>query len=119
MAAATAATASRALSTPARVFTNKPPCGPKRGHGTPQPRFGQEVQLDKIAEKLGVDPAELRLQNVLKANSLTANWLKIGSIGLSECIRQVVERSDWKGRFQKMGFGKGLGLACGSYLCGA
>ena len=35
-----------------RVFTNKPPCGPKRGHGTPQPRFGQEVQLDKIAEKL-------------------------------------------------------------------
>ncbi len=42
-----------------RVFTNKPPCGPKRGHGTPQPRFGQEVQLDKIAEKLQMDPAEL------------------------------------------------------------
>ena len=54
----------------ARVFTNKPPCGPKRGHGTPQPRFGQEVQLDKIAEKLGMDPAELRLKNVLKPNSL-------------------------------------------------
>ena len=35
-----------------RTFTNKPPCGPKRGHGTVQPRFGQEVQLDKIAEKL-------------------------------------------------------------------
>ncbi len=35
-----------------RMFTNKPPCGPKRGHGTPQPRFGQEIQLDKIAEKL-------------------------------------------------------------------
>ena len=26
----------------ARVFTNKPPCGPKRGHGTPQPRFAVE-----------------------------------------------------------------------------
>jgi CO/xanthine dehydrogenase Mo-binding subunit len=26
-----------------RVFTNKAPCGPKRGHGTPQSRFGQEV----------------------------------------------------------------------------
>ena len=35
----------------ARVFTNKPPCGPKRGHGTPQPRFALEVQLDKIAER--------------------------------------------------------------------
>ncbi|HWM44242.1 MAG TPA: molybdopterin cofactor-binding domain-containing protein, partial [Burkholderiales bacterium] len=103
----------------ARVFTNKPPCGPKRGHGTPQPRFGQEIQLDKIAEKLGMDPAELRLKNVLKANVLTANWLKVGSIGLAECIRQVVERSDWKRRFRKSPFGKGLGLACGSYLCGA
>ncbi|MGH8724578.1 MAG: xanthine dehydrogenase family protein molybdopterin-binding subunit [Burkholderiales bacterium] len=103
----------------ARVFTNKPPCGPKRGHGTPQPRFGQEVQLDKIAEKLGRDPAELRLGMIVKPNSLTANWLKVGSIGLEECIRQVVERSGWKRRFGKMGPGKGLGLACGSYLCGA
>src|SRR5947199_95701 len=44
-----------------RAFTNKPPCGPKRGHGTPQPRFGQEVQLDKSAETLKIDPASLRL----------------------------------------------------------
>jgi len=103
----------------ARVFTNKPPCGPKRGHGTPQPRFGQEVQLDKIAERLNVDPAELRLQNILKPNSLTANWLKVGSIGLAQCIREVVERSGWNSRFRKMPSGKGLGIACGSYMCGA
>jgi 4-hydroxybenzoyl-CoA reductase subunit alpha len=103
----------------ARVFTNKPPCGPKRGHGTPQPRFGQEIQLDKIAERLGMDPAELRLGMVAKPDSLTANWLKIGTIGLAECIRQVVERSGWKTRYKKMGPGKGLGIACGAYLCGA
>jgi 4-hydroxybenzoyl-CoA reductase alpha subunit len=103
----------------ARVFTNKPPCGPKRGHGTPQPRFGQEVQLDKIAEKLGMDPAELRLGMVAKPNSLTANWLKIGSIGLAECIKQVTERSSWHGRFRKLPYGRGVGLACASYLCGA
>ena len=41
-----------------RAFTNKPPCGPKRGHGTPQPRFALEVQLDKIAEQLKLDPAD-------------------------------------------------------------
>jgi 4-hydroxybenzoyl-CoA reductase alpha subunit len=103
----------------ARVFTNKPPCGPKRGHGTPQPRFGQEVQLDKIAEKLGMDPAELRLGMVVKPNSLTANWLKVGTIGLEECIRQVVQRSDFSNRHRKLPNGKGVGLACGSYLCGA
>jgi len=103
----------------ARVFTNKPPCGPKRGHGTPQPRFGQEVQLDKIAEKLGIDPAELRLGMVAKPNSLTANWLKIGSIGLAQCIQQVVLRSNWKDKHRKMVHGRGVGLACASYLCGA
>ncbi|HVB47472.1 MAG TPA: molybdopterin cofactor-binding domain-containing protein, partial [Burkholderiales bacterium] len=102
-----------------RTFTNKPPCGPKRGHGTPQPRFGQEVQLDKIAEKLGIDPAELRLKQIAKPDSLTANWLKIGSIGLEECIRQVVARSGWKDKHGKLGAGRGVGIACGSYLCGA
>ncbi len=102
-----------------RTFTNKPPCGPKRGHGTPQPRFGQEVQLDKIAERLRMDPAELRLGIVAKPNSLTANWLKIGSIGLAECIRRVVASSDWKRRFRQLPVGRGVGLACGAYLCGA
>ncbi|MBV9360639.1 MAG: molybdopterin-dependent oxidoreductase [Betaproteobacteria bacterium] len=102
-----------------RVFTNKPACGPKRGHGTPQPRFGQEVQLDKIAVKLGMDPAELRLKNVTKANALTASWLKIGSNGLADCIKKVTEMSGWKQRRGKLGRGRGLGLACSTYMCGA
>jgi 4-hydroxybenzoyl-CoA reductase alpha subunit len=103
----------------ARMFTNKPPCGPKRGHGTPQPRFGQEIQLDKIAAKLAIDPAELRLSMLAKPNSLTANWLRIGTIGLGDCIRRVVERSDWKSRYGKLPEGRGLGIACGAYMCGA
>jgi 4-hydroxybenzoyl-CoA reductase alpha subunit len=102
-----------------RVFTNKPPCGPKRGHGTPQPRFGQEVQLDKIAEKLGLDPAQMRLGMVTKDNALTANWLKIGTTGLAECIRTVVERSGWKDKHRKLPEGRGVGIACSAYMCGA
>jgi 4-hydroxybenzoyl-CoA reductase subunit alpha len=102
-----------------RVFTNKPACGPKRGHGTPQPRFGQEVQLDKIAERLGLDPAEMRLKMVTQPDSLTASWLRIGSNGLAECIRKVVEMSGWKDRRRKLGPGRGLGIACSTYMCGA
>jgi len=102
-----------------RVFTNKPPCGPKRGHGTPQSRFGQEIQLDKIAESLSIDPADLRLRIVERPETLTANYLRVGTIGLAECIRRVTRAADWPNRFRKLPFGHGLGLACSSYLSGA
>ncbi len=102
-----------------RAFTNKAPSGPKRGHGTPQPRFAIEVQLDKAAEKLGIDPAELRLRMIQPPESVTANWLYVNSIGLAECIEKVVEGSGWKERFGKLPRGHGLGLACSSYISGA
>src|SRR5213593_905302 len=103
----------------ARVFTNKPPCGPKRGHGTPQPRYALEAQLDKIATDLGLDPAEMRLRTLVPPNSLTANWLRIGSMGLGACIRKVVQGSGWKEQFRNLPHGKGIGLACSSYITGA
>ncbi|MEE9126480.1 MAG: molybdopterin cofactor-binding domain-containing protein, partial [Planctomycetota bacterium] len=102
-----------------RYFTNKAPCGPKRGHGTPQPRCALEVQIDKLAVDLGMDPAEIRLKHLAPKQSLTANFLRIGSMGLGPCIEKVVEGSGWKQRRGKLGDGKGLGLACSSYLSGA
>jgi 4-hydroxybenzoyl-CoA reductase alpha subunit len=102
-----------------RAFTNKAPCGPKRGHGTPQPRFGMEVQLDKIAEDLKLDPAEMRLKHLVKPYGLTANYLRIGSMGLGKCIEKIVAGSDWKNKFRKLPYGKGVGIACSSYICGA
>jgi 4-hydroxybenzoyl-CoA reductase alpha subunit len=102
-----------------RTFTNKPPCGPKRGHGTVQPRFGQEVQLDKIAEKLKLDPADLRLRIVEAPNTVTANYLRLGTVNLSECIRRVVKISNWKEKFRKLPEGRGVGIACSAYLTGA
>jgi 4-hydroxybenzoyl-CoA reductase alpha subunit len=109
-----------------RAFTNKPPCGPKRGHGTPQPRYGLEIHLDKIAEQLGIDPVEIRRRHLVAPNSVTANYLRIGSMGLGKCIDKVVEGSRWSERFsgwdqskRKLPFGKGIGIACSSYICGA
>jgi 4-hydroxybenzoyl-CoA reductase alpha subunit len=124
-----------------RVFTNKPPCGPKRGHGTPQPRYGLEVHLDKIAEQLNLDPAEMRRTHLVKPNSVTANYLRIGSMGLGACIDKAIEGSDWRNKFSwqpwhrlqsvdpggksqaevraTLPYGKGIGFACSSYICGA
>src|ERR671919_221338 len=81
-----------------RVFTNKAPCGPKRGHGTPQPRFGLEVQIDKICERLGLDPAQWRIDNAVPPDSLTANWLRVNSMGLVKCVEAVVHGSGWNER---------------------
>ena len=102
-----------------RAFTNKPPCGPKRGHGTPQPRFAFEIHLDKAAHALGIDPADIRLAHLAAPDSVTANWLRIGTMGLGQCIEAVVAGSGWRERYGKLPPGRGLGLACGSYLCGA
>jgi 4-hydroxybenzoyl-CoA reductase subunit alpha len=79
-----------------RLFTNKPPCGPKRGHGTPQPRYGVEVHLDKIACDLHIDPVELRLRNLIEPYTRTVNGLRVTSCALDECLKQVVQRSGWK-----------------------
>ena len=109
-----------------RAFTNKPPCGPKRGHGTPQPRYALEVHLDKIAEQLNLDPVEIRRRHLVAPNTVTANYLRIGSMGLGKCLDKVAEGSDWKNKFsgwngssRKLPFGKGIGIACSSYICGA
>ena len=102
-----------------RVFTNKAPCGPKRGNGTPQPRFAQEVQMDKIAEQLGFDPAEMRKKQLVPSDSYVANWLHVGTMGLGKCIDKVVAGSRWSERFRKLPYGKGIGLACSGYMTGA
>jgi 4-hydroxybenzoyl-CoA reductase alpha subunit len=110
----------------ARVFTNKPPCGPKRGHGTPQPRFALECQLDKAAEQLGLDPADMRRRIVAEPFTKTANHLTVTTIGLEECIDKVVEasgwRTKWRGWSPRESAGakrRGIGIGCSAYMTGA
>jgi 4-hydroxybenzoyl-CoA reductase alpha subunit len=102
-----------------RVLTNKPPCGPKRGHGTPQPRYALECHFDAVAERLGIRVLELRRKNFLQPHSKTVNHLRITSNGLRECVDIVARESDFERRHGQLPFGKGIGFAVGSYLCGA
>ncbi len=101
-----------------RAYTNKPACGPKRGHGSVQPRFATEVQLDKAAVALGIDPIELRRRNDLGADSETINAFKIGSNGFLECLRRVEVASEWRERRATLPYGRGLGVAGSTYISG-
>src|SRR5438128_3962122 len=102
-----------------RVLTNKPPCGPKRGHGTPQPRYALECHFDTVAERLGIPILDLRRKNFLEPNSKTVNHLRVTSNGLRECVDIVTRQSAFEARHGKLPLSKGLGFAVGAYLCGA
>jgi 4-hydroxybenzoyl-CoA reductase alpha subunit len=101
-----------------RVFTNKPPCGPKRGHGSVQPRFALEIQLDRLAEKVGMDPIEFRRVNFQGAYVNTINQQTVTSNGFMECLASVEAASDWKTRRGTLGKGRGLGVAGSMYISG-
>ena len=102
-----------------RVFTNKPPCGPKRGHGTPQPRYALECHIDKFCHDLGLDPAEWRLRHTLAPGTITANQMQVKTIGLRECLERVIARSGYREKRGKLGPGRGIALAGSAYISGA
>jgi 4-hydroxybenzoyl-CoA reductase subunit alpha len=101
-----------------RMYTNKPPCGPKRGHGSVQPRFAFEVALDEAAEKLGIDPIEVRRRNFIGEDVETVNGQRITSNGFLKCLELVEQASGWKERRGKLGAGRGLGVAGSMYISG-
>jgi len=75
------------------VYTNNLTAGSFRGFGNPQVHFAAESQMDVLAEKLGVDPVDLRLKNLLRAGSTTATGQILDSpVGLEECLLKVVDR---------------------------
>src|SRR6201998_4158862 len=102
-----------------RVLTNKPACGAMRGHGTVNVRFAFESQLDEIAAKLDIDPAEIRRVNLLKPPCITVNNLRAQSYGLPQCIDKVIKRSGWHERRSKLPPARGMGMACSHYVSGA
>ena len=102
-----------------RVFTNKAPCGPKRGHGTPQPRYALEIHLDRIAEQLDLDPLQYRRSILVDEYSMTVNHMRVTSCGLDECLTAVGDASDFASKRRQLPYGQGIGMGCGSYLSGA
>ena len=105
-------------------FTNNPSSAAMRGHGLYHTRFAADVQLDMIAEKLGIDPVEIRLRNSIENPKpgevyTTVNDIHVATCGMQECIEKVAEAVDWKARKgqKKVEAGKayGMGFAAATY----
>jgi 4-hydroxybenzoyl-CoA reductase subunit alpha len=102
-----------------RVYTNLPPCGAMRGHGSVNTRHAFECLLDRMARELNLDPFAVRRANLLHAPTVTHNGLMVNSYGLAECLDKVERASAWRQRIGRLPPGKGLGMACSHYVSGA
>jgi CO/xanthine dehydrogenase Mo-binding subunit len=98
------------------VYTNTPPTGPYRGFGVPQVCWAYESQMDDIARRLGIDPLELRLKNMVQEGDVFVTGDKLISVGLSNCLKRAAEAVGWKGTAEQApralsGKVRGKGLA--------
>ncbi|MFN8383105.1 MAG: molybdopterin cofactor-binding domain-containing protein [Anaerolineales bacterium] len=72
------------------MYTNNPPAGAFRGFGVTQSAFAVESMMDMLAEKLNIEPVELRRMNSLHVGSITNTGQELKeSVGLMECIDRV------------------------------
>lgn len=102
-----------------RVYTNKPQSGAMRGHGAVNSRFAVECLIDDLANKINIDPCEIRFNNFLKSNTLTVGQYRITSNGSKESLEAVRKQSDWENKFKKLPYGHGIGVACGFFISGS
>jgi 4-hydroxybenzoyl-CoA reductase subunit alpha len=102
-----------------RVYSNTPPNGAMRGHGSVDVRHAFESLLDAMAAELGLDPFAVRRANLLASPHRTINDLQVNSYGLAECLDHVERASGWRARRARLGPGRGLGMACSHYVSGS
>jgi 4-hydroxybenzoyl-CoA reductase subunit alpha len=100
------------------VYTNKPVGGAMRGHGIPQARFAVERQLDMIADRIQVDPVEIRLKNSIKAGEPHPAGFVINTCGFSESVEKAAKAIGWTEKHGKLPPGRGVGLAGASFPSG-
>ncbi len=100
------------------VYTNKPVGGAMRGHGIPQARFAVERQLDMIANRIHVDPVEIRLKNSIQAGEPHAAGFVINTCGFSDSVQKAADAIGWAEKRGKLPLGRGVGLAGASFPSG-
>ncbi|MBI5445195.1 MAG: xanthine dehydrogenase family protein molybdopterin-binding subunit [Deltaproteobacteria bacterium] len=100
------------------VYTNKMMSGALRGYGGPQVTFAREVQLDRIAAELKIDPVEIRLKNCLRRGDHLHTGQGLVSVNVEETIREAARRAGWGEAKKPEAKGRALGISCAIFPCG-
>ena len=89
------------------VYTNKMPAGAFRGYGATQGTFALESTVNLLAERLNMDPTEVRLKNISKVGEtfLTGQGVLLGSSSLDQCIVKGKEMIGWESKFPRREIG--------------
>ncbi|MDO4766917.1 MAG: molybdopterin-dependent oxidoreductase [Pseudomonadota bacterium] len=105
------------------VYTNCTSAGAMRGFGNPQGNMAMEQAVDMMAEKLGMDPLELRMKNIMRVGDKWCLPYPCGTTELAECIRQGAQSIGWERRTQpgqpQDGKVRGIGMAVGTHVSNA
>lgn len=107
------------------VYTNDIPAGAFRGFGGPQAAFMVEMQVDKLAEALGMDPVEFRMRNLFKEGSIISMGSQLpAGVTIREVVQKCAEEAGWTqdqdgwkkpelSPSEDPNVKRGLGFACG------
>ncbi len=98
------------------VATNRPPTGAFRGFGSTEVIWAIESQMDMIAERLRMDPLEIRMKNLLKEGEEDVCGMITHSIGAKECLDKVARWIEWDKicPLEKGPWRRGKGIAVGN-----
>ncbi|MCW5849256.1 MAG: xanthine dehydrogenase family protein molybdopterin-binding subunit [Anaerolineae bacterium] len=98
------------------VVTNKPAIGAYRAPGSPQATFAIESQMNEMADALGLDPLQFRLQNAVETGDMMPNGQPWPHIGLKLVLEQIAQHPLWTGRTPSAnGQKRGVGFAVGGW----
>jgi CO/xanthine dehydrogenase Mo-binding subunit len=95
------------------VLVNKPKVAAYRAPGAPQAEFAAEMVVNEIAQKIGMDPIELRLKNAAKEGTQTIYGPKLKRVGLVECLEAVRDSDHYQSALKE---NQGRGVAAGFWF---
>lgn len=82
------------------IYTNAPIAGAYRGYGAVQGFFALDVQMDEMAEVVGMDPVDFRIKNAVSEGDLSPSGHRLHGDALSSCLRRGAEEVKWNEKWQ-------------------